>query len=735
VAAEPRLTRRALEVGELIAAGLTNRDIANRLFLSERTVEWHVEQIMNKLGFTSRSQIAAWVARSQANGRPLQDGSRRRGNLPAQVTSFVGRQRELRELFELASAHRVVTVVGPGGAGKTRLVLRLAEELHHEVADGVWLCDFALIAGADLVGDAVAQALNVRSTKGDRLLAVKHHLQDLSALLLFDNCEHILEGAAGAARVLLADCPRIRIIATSRIPLGLIGEAMSHLDPLPRADAELLFVERAKAALPGFGQDGSTAPYVSQICRALDGVPLAIELVVPRLRRQSPQELAESVLDTAWQASSSDRHDNLLALAEWSYRLMSPAEQFLFRRLSVFAGWFEATDAAAVASGHAHVAVNIGSLVEQSMLQVQRGTHGTRYRMLEIMKAFARAALRESGELERTMRLHAEHMVRVVERADLVPKPNQASVIRTKVISMVDDIRSALAVLMEHAPRRALWLSAAMAISWSASGRVEEGLAWNARALAANPRASRERCWALLMQSLMLAEAGRSSTATAFLADAEVIADAPGNEEVRSATLVQRARCRDAVGDSEAAIALRNEAIGEFERQGDDFHLVVTLNHSAMTLLYAGRPEEAIPLATRAVEVQRKRDANLATPMLDTLAQALLLTGDLGGARRCWIEGARLSVGTTWELSGCLFGLAAVAGLLGEKEAALRFHFVAEHLVAEMDATYADPIAPTEAEVVARVSREVGREVVERLQSEAAGVEPESLLESLGISV
>ena len=121
--------------------------------------------------------------------------------------------------------------------------------------------------------------------------------------------------------------------------------------------------------------------------------------------------------------------------------------------------------------------------------------------------------------------------------------------------------------------------------------------------------------------------------------------------------------------------------------------------------------------------------------MLDTLAQALLLTGDLGGARRCWIEGARLSVGTTWELSGCLFGLAAVAGLLGEKEAALRFHFVAEHLVAEMDATYADPIAPTEAEVVARVSREVGREVVERLQSEAAGVEPESLLESLGISV
>jgi len=733
--AEPRLTRRALEVAELIAAGLTNRDIATRLFLSDRTVEWHVEQIMNKLGFRSRSQIAAWVARSQAGGRPLQDGARHRGNLPAHVTSFIGRQRELRALFDLASTNRVVTVVGPGGSGKTRLVLRLAEELQDEVVDGVWLCDFALIASSNLVGDAVAQALNVRNTKGERLAAVKQHLRDRSALLLFDNCEHVLDGAAAAARVLLADCPGVRIIATSRIPLGLIGEAISHLDPLPRAEAEQLFIERAKGAVPDFRQDARTAPSIAQICLAVDGLPLAIELVVPRLRRQSVEELAASVLDTEWRRSVSDRHEDVWALAGWSYRLMSPAEQLLFRSLSVFAGWFEASDAAAIASGQAHLAVNLGSLVEQSMLQLQRGAHSNRYRMLEIMKAFARRESEESGELERAVRLHAEHMVRLVEHADLMPKPGQGSVIRTKVMSMVDDVRSALATLMRYAPRRALWLSAAMAITWSASGRVEEGLTWNAAALAANPRPSRERCWALLMQSLMLAEAGRSSSAASHLADAEAIADAPGNSELRSATLVQRARCQDAVGDSETAISLRNEAIAEFERKGDEFHLVVTLNHSAMTLLYAGRPKEAIPLATRAVEVQRHRDASLSTPMLDTLAQALLLTGDLAAARRCWIEGAQLSVGTTWELSGCIFGLAAVAGMLGDKEAAIRFHLVAERLLAEIDATYADPIAPIEAEVVARASREVGREVVERLESETAAVGPESLMESLGISV
>jgi predicted ATPase/DNA-binding CsgD family transcriptional regulator len=735
VAAEPRLTRRALEVAQLIAGGLTNRDIATRLFLSERTVEWHVEQIMNKLSFTSRSQIAAWVARSDADETPHPRGARRRGNLPAQVTSFVGRQRELRALFDLASASRIVTVVGPGGSGKTRLVLRLAEELLDEVGDGVWLCDFALIASSDLVGDAVAQALNVRNTKVDRLDAVKQHLRDLSALLVFDNCEHVLNGAAGAARVLLADCPGIRVIATSRIPLGLIGEAVSHLDPLPQAEAEQLFYDRARAAVPDFRQDGSAARYVSQICQAVDGIPLAIELIVPRLRHQSAEELAASVLDPAWQASTSDRHDNVWALADWSYRLMSPAEQFLFRRLSVFSGWFDASDAAAVASGQAHLAVNLGSLVEQSMLQLHRDAQGTRYRMLEVVKSFARRQLQESGELKRTARLHADHMVRVVERADLMPKPGQGSLLRTKVLSMVDDVRSALTTLMKIAPRTGLWLSAAMAISWSAGGRVEEGLTWNANALAANPQASRERCWALLMQSLMLAEAGRSSSAVAYLADAEAIADAPGNSELRSATLVQRARCHDGVGDWETAMSLRNEAIEEFERQGDEFNLVVTLNHSAMTLLYAGRPEEAIPLARRAVEVQRNRDPNFAAPMLDTLAQALLLTGDIAAARRCWIEGAKLSVGTTWELSGCLFGLAAVAGLMGDKEAAIRFHIVAERLLAELDATYADPIAAMESELVARVSREVGQEVVERLESETARVQSQGLLESLGIGV
>ncbi|HET7465025.1 MAG TPA: AAA family ATPase [Candidatus Dormibacteraeota bacterium] len=675
------------------------------------------------------------MVRSQSEtGRPP-EAAAGRGNLPAQITSFVGRQRELRTLFDLVSTNRLVTVVGPGGSGKTRLVLRLAEELLDEVEDGIWLCDFALIADPKLVGDAVAQALNISSATGDRLASVRQKLRDKSAVLLFDNCEHVVAAAASAAQVLLADCPGVRIIATSRIPLGLIGEAISQLDPLPQPDAEMLFVERAEAAAPGFRRDDSTAPHVAKICQALDGVPLAIELVVPRLRRQSAKELAESVLDPAWQPAKRERHDNVRALADWSYRLMSAAEQLLFRRLGVFAGWFEASDAAAVAPEQADVAVVLGSLVEQSMLRLQPGSLGTRYRMLEIMKAFARNELEESGELELTRRLHAEHMVRVVERADLLPVPNQGSTMRAKVMSMVDDVRAAIQTLMEFDQRKALWLTAAMAISWSAGGRAAEGLTWNAIALEANPGPTAERCWGLLMHAILLSESGRPEAAMAYLAEAEVIADASGNDDLRRATLVQRARCRDAVGDPDTAMSLRDEAIAEFERRGDVFHLVVTLNHSAMTLLYAGRPAEAIPLATRALDVQRHRDERLVTPMLDTLAQAYVLTGDIAAARRCWIEGARRSFDTTWELSGCLFGLATVTALAGDNEAAIRFHLAAERLLAQLNSTYADPIAPLEAEVIARASRAVGEEVVERLKSEITGLEPETLLESLGISV
>src|SRR5713226_8494130 len=492
-----KLTRRAQEVAELVALGMTNRDIAGRLFLSERTVEWHLEQILNKLGFTSRSQVAAWVGRSQVGSRVLVPGIRLRGNLPAQLTTFVGRDRELSDLFELVTTNRLVTVTGPGGTGKTRLALRLAEELQTDLPHGSWLCDLAPVAEASLVGDAVAKGLGVNRTAPDRLGAVREHLRERSVVLVLDNCEHLLAASAAVARDLLAACAGVRIIATSRRPLGVIGEAVYQLNPLEHDDAIHLFMQRAEAAVPGFRFAATDGPSVATICRRLDGVPLAIELVVPRLRVQSADQLAAAVLDPAWQVSSGERHGSLRALADWSHRLLEPHEQVLFRRLGVFAGWFDAEDAEAVAPvGDKRIPVSLGSLVEHSMLVQEQTPVGRRYRLLEILRAFALEQLEDTRELETAQLAHTDRMVWLVERVDIVPLPGSA--LRAKVTAMVDDVRAVLGKLLAVDPRRAAWLCASMMLTWIWSGRALEGLRWSDLALAANPEPSREGCWLLL---------------------------------------------------------------------------------------------------------------------------------------------------------------------------------------------------------------------------------------------
>jgi predicted ATPase/DNA-binding CsgD family transcriptional regulator len=729
VGAESRLTRRAREVAELVALGLTNQEIAGRLFLSERTVEWHVEQIFNKLGFSSRSQIAAWVGRSQLDTPVQAPRTQPRGNLPAQLTSFVGRERELRTLLDLVTANRLVTLTGPGGIGKTRLALRLAEELQPDFQHGAWLCDLAPVSEPDLVGDATAQALGVKRSADDRLASVREHLRSRSSLLLLDNCEHLLTPAAAVARDLLSACPGLRIIATSRIPLGVIGEAISSLEPLPEADAIDLFRSRAEAAVPKFQFGRSNSDAIAAICRRLEGVPLAIELVVPRLRVQSAQELETAVLDTGWQARTDDRHGNLHALAEWSYRLLDSEQQELFCRLGTFSGWFDSQDAAVLAPGRQTlVPMLLGSLVEQSMLVREQAVGIVRYRLLEILKAFALHRLEEEGELEMSRLDHAEHMASVVERGG----PVGDAALRHKVTTMVDDVRAALTTLLRVRPDRALSLSAAMMPTWRYDGRYQEGLAWNEQALAANPKPSPQRCLNLFQQAFTLIELGRSDEAMNWLRDAEAIADAYGNEDLRRRTLIVRANCYSVAGDLLSGLRLGREAIHEFERPGDEDRLAVALNHTAITLLSMGRLREGANLAERALESQRRSNpSRMAT--LDTMAQAHVLLGELDQARRCWLEAVERGLEIGWRngVPFCLFGLALVAGIEGDKEGALRLHIVAERLNAGPNIMYSDPIAAQEAEVIARVTNEVGQEVVERLRFEIGGLQPDALLQTV----
>lgn len=726
--ADAKLTRRAEEVAELVALGLTNREIAKRLFVSDRTVEWHIEQILNKLGFSSRSQIAAWVVRSQASGAGPVQTSRDRGNLPAQYTSFVGRERELRTLLDLVTANRLVTVTGTGGTGKTRLALRLGEELQSDFADGVWLCDLASVTDPGLVGDAVAQALGLRRAARNRLTAVREHLKGRSVLLLLDNCEHVLSSAAETIQELLAASHGVRILATSRSPLGLIGEAICRLDPMPDDDAMQLFVDRAEAAVPNFQLIAGERDIVASICRRLDGMPLGIELVVPRLRVQSPTELAADLLDPAWQTRTGDRHGSLFAIADWSYRLMTPDEQSLFRRIGVFAGRFEAEDAEAVAPKAAAINVLLGLLAERSMVVREPTADAGLFRLLDTLRAFAVQRLDEAGEVDEVRLDHAEHMVSVVEASG----PDGDPAVRRKVTAMVDDVRAALTTLLRVRPVRALVLSDAMMPTWRHEGRYEEGLAWNDQALAANPKPSAQRCRSLFQQALTLIDLGRSNDALEVLHQAEAIADSQGSEELRQKTLLVRGNCHFLAGDLQSALRLGEEAIDWYEKQGDEGRLASARNGTAITLLSMGRLREGANLSQQAIGSQQRATPNRMAS-LDTLAQAHALLGDLDQARQCWLEAVESGLEIGWKngIPFCLFGLALVAGLEGDKEAALRFHFAAERLNAEFNIRYVDPIAKPEADLIARLTDEIGAEVVERLRSESQAQEPDTLLRSL----
>jgi predicted ATPase/DNA-binding CsgD family transcriptional regulator len=729
---ETKLTRRASDVAELIALGFSNRDIAGRLFLSERTVEWHVEQIMNKLGFNSRTQIAAWIGRSQMDAAVPVPTPPSRGNLPAQFTSFVGREHELRTLLDLVTTHRLVTLTGPGGTGKTRLALRLAEELRPEFRHGVWFCDLALVSVPDLVGDAVAQALLVKRRGATRLEAVRENLRDKSALLLLDNCEHLQSAAAAATRDLLNACPSIRILATSRAPLGVIGEAISRIDPMPESDAVQLFAERAAAAAPSVRILPDDADTIAAICRQLDRVPLAIELTVPRLRVQTLRELASGVHNPAWQPASRDRHGSVQAMIEWSYRLLEPDEQSLFRCLGAFSGWFDAADAAAVAK-QADISLEpmLGSLAEHSLVVHHLTGSAARFRLLEILKAFAITKLEDARELEHVRLKHAEHMVSLARGARVANRRGDPSQ-KMKVSAMVDDVRASFPVLIASRPRQAALLSAAMMQSWVDDGRVAEGVAWSELTLAANSKPSRERCENLLNHSYALGMIGRTAEARTSLSEGEAFADAAGNEDLRQRNLVNLATAHGVLGDHAAALRLSEEAADVAELLGPDYPLAVALNSCAISHLHMGQPHDAAVLFRRALAMQD----GPGTPRLalsGNLARAQVMLGQIDDARQLWLEVAQRAAVAGWTaiLTECLLGLALVAGLEGDRETAIGLHLSMERQLAETHEVYddpTDPVAERERDLLSRLMKEVGPEIVARLRAETATLEPEALL-------
>ncbi|TQN42290.1 putative ATPase [Blastococcus colisei] len=351
--------------------------------------------------------------------------------LPEELTSFVGRQADIRGVRAALEQNRIVVLTGVGGVGKSRLAVRVARELTEDYADGAVWCDLVSAEDPSAVPDVVATALGVLPSERGSIAGLTEILRAQHVLLVVDNCEHVLAGASELVNLLRRRCPNVGVLATSRQPLDVVGQQVWPVPPLDvgdlgRGTAVELFRERAASADPTVDCTGADREAVLELCRRLDGLPLAVELAAARTRSMTPADIAErldSRLEMLAEGSdaTSPRHRSLQAALDWSYDLLPDATQRLFDRLAVFAGGFDLDAAGRVCAGDgvpaAAVAGRLAELVDHSLVAVDRAGRHARYRLLESLQAYAEAHLDERGELPSWRRRHAEHYLSLAERA------------------------------------------------------------------------------------------------------------------------------------------------------------------------------------------------------------------------------------------------------------------------------------------------------------------------------
>ncbi len=430
-------------------------------------------------------------------------------NLPRQLTSFIGRHREMAEIKQLLSTTCLLTLIGAGGSGKTRLALHVATELLEHYPDGVWLAQLAPLTEPALVTKAVASALGIPEQPGRPLTeTLVDYLRPRAPLLLLDNCEHLLHACADLADALLQACPSLRILATSREALSIAGELTYRVPPLSLPDlqrlpppetltqyeAVRLFVERAAFSKPGFRITSSNAVAVAQVAHRLDGIPLAIELAAARVKALPVDMLAERLVDrfgllTGGSRAALPRHQTLRAALDWSYDLLSEPERILLRRLSAFAGGFVLGSAEKVCAGEGvgerDILELLTRLVDKSLVVFDEQDGQARYRLLETVRQYGLERLVESGEADDVRRRHRDWFLALAERAGPNVHGPEQEIWVERLRGEHDNLRAALEWSMGvGGGEPGLRLATALSWFWYVDGYWSEGRKWLEQALA-----------------------------------------------------------------------------------------------------------------------------------------------------------------------------------------------------------------------------------------------------------
>jgi predicted ATPase/class 3 adenylate cyclase len=672
----------------------------------------------------------------------------RPNNLPIQRTSLVGREQDVADVVELLKRYRLLTLVGSGGVGKTRLALQVGAELFDDYPDGVWFVDLAPISDPELVSSVAARALGIRQQEGRRAdEVIPLSLKRKKLLLIFDNCEHVVEAVAALAASILTTAPEVTILATSRQALDIAGEAAHRLPSLPlpadvaglTADdalqygAIVLFVDRARAADTRFGLSDDTAPIIAEICRRLDGIPLAIELAAARVKVLSISNIAQRLNErfrilTGGGRDALPRQKTLSALIDWSYDLLTSQEQLLFARLGVFAGGFGLNSATSICGGEGLDAIDIldllGSLTDKSLVVADTSAEHERYRLLESTAVYALEKLSASGEHEALARRHAEYFRERARDADERYGTGSTFAWVAELELELDNHRAALEWALTHGNDVVLGgaIAGAIVVLWDYAGLAIEGRDWIELALEQVSEAEQPHIAGSLWYALAYVTSGqrkhdaakRAVRLCASVSDARGTARAQGQlafallqmgrldeaDATNEQALARARACGDTVnlgtyietqasiarvrGDIRAARELYAQALAAYKVPGNESGIATALGNIAELEFADGQPEQALRVSSEALEILlRGKNATLiASGYTNNVAYRIAL-GDLGAARDPAREGLLAALQARYDIyiAVALQHLALLAGLAGDTHCAA-------HLLGYVDAQF-----------------------------------------------